>query len=99
MTLIEPGGFSTDWAGPSAKHSEENSAYAAGPRGLRNRGTASERGDPRPRARRMLKVVDAEQPPLRVFFGKAPLGIATRDYESRLALWNEWQPVALEAQG
>jgi NAD(P)-dependent dehydrogenase (short-subunit alcohol dehydrogenase family) len=28
VTLIEPGGFSTDWAGPSAKHSEENPAYA-----------------------------------------------------------------------
>jgi hypothetical protein len=44
-------------------------------------------------------VVDAEQPPLRVFFGKAPLGIATADYESRLATWREWQPLAIEAHG
>src|SRR5580704_13523145 len=29
VTLIEPGGFSTDWAGPSAKHSPANPAYAA----------------------------------------------------------------------
>ena len=28
VTLIEPGGFSTDWVGPSAKRSEENPAYA-----------------------------------------------------------------------
>jgi len=27
VTLIEPGGFSTDWAGPSAKHSEPSSTY------------------------------------------------------------------------
>src|SRR3954451_1295242 len=28
VTLIEPGGFSTDWSGPSAKRSEELPAYA-----------------------------------------------------------------------
>lgn len=47
----------------------------------------------------VLKVVDADEPPLRVFFGEAPLGIATADYESRLKTWNDWQHVALLAQG
>ena len=47
----------------------------------------------------MLRIVDAEQPPLRCFFGTAPLQIAERDYESRLATWREWQPVAELAQG
>ena len=56
-------------------------------------------GDPTATGAAILKVVDADQPPLRVFFGKAPLGIATKDYESRLATWNDWQPVSLEAQG
>jgi hypothetical protein len=37
--------------------------------------------------------------PLRIFFGTAPLAIATKDYESRLATWNEWQPVSIEAHG
>ena len=32
-------------------------------------------------------------------FGSAPLGIATRDYESRLATWREWEHVARQAQG
>ncbi len=44
-------------------------------------------------------MVDAEEPPLRIFFGKAPIEIATKDYESRLATWNEWQPVSVEAHG
>jgi len=35
----------------------------------------------------------------RIFFGKTPLAVATRDYESRLATWNEWQPVSVEAAG
>jgi NAD(P)-dependent dehydrogenase (short-subunit alcohol dehydrogenase family) len=33
VTLVEPGGFSTDWSGPSAKRSEPNAAYD----GLRER--------------------------------------------------------------
>ncbi|GAC1392504.1 MAG: SDR family oxidoreductase [Ktedonobacteraceae bacterium] len=99
VTLIEPGGFSTDWAGPSAKHSEENPAYAD-LRAARNQArTTQRRGDPHATRAAILKVVDAEQPPLRVFFGESPLGTATQDYESRLATWNEWQPVSIEAQG
>lgn len=43
--------------------------------------------------------VDTPNPPLRLFLGDAPLGIATADYESRLATWREWQPVAAAAQG
>ncbi len=99
VTLIEPGGFSTDWSGPSAKHSEEKEAYAQAHEASKNRSSGQEPGDPTATGAAILKVVDADKPPLRVFFGKAPLGIATKDYESRLALWNEWQPVSVEAQG
>lgn len=99
VTLIEPGGYSTDWAGPSAKHSDENPAYS-GVRDARNRvRAATSPGDPKATRTAILKVVDADEPPLRIFFGKAPLGIATADYESRLATWNEWQPISVEAHG
>lgn len=99
VTLIEPGGFSTDWAGPSAKHSAPNPAYAAIHEAMQNRPTARNRGVPSATRAAILKVVDAENPPLRIFFGRAPLGIATADYESRLATWREWEPVSIEAQG
>ncbi len=56
-------------------------------------------GDPTATRGAILKVVDAEEPPLRVFFGKVPLEDVSRDYESRLATWNEWQPVSVEAYG
>ena len=101
VTLVEPGGFSTDWAGSSSKRSEELPAYAevhAAAQRAREQRT-SKQGDPQASARAILKVVDAEKPPLRVFFGEAPLGIAKADYEKRLASWEEWQPVAVEAQG
>jgi len=56
-------------------------------------------GDPTASAEAVLRIVDADEPPLRVFFGTAPLGIAERDYERRLATWREWQPVSELAQG
>jgi NAD(P)-dependent dehydrogenase (short-subunit alcohol dehydrogenase family) len=98
VTLIEPGGYSTDWVGPSAARSEESPAYA-GVREAQSRAWADRPGDPTATRSAILKVVDTDQPPLRIFFGRAPLELATRDYESRLATWNEWQPVSVEAYG
>ena len=101
VTLIEPGGFSTDWAGSSARHAAELPDYAEiHAKAAESRASRSSKpGDPQASARAILKVVDAPEPPLRVFFGELPLQLATADYEKRLATWKEWQPVAIEAQG
>ena len=56
-------------------------------------------GDPKASAAAILQIVDAPEPPLRVFFGEAPLQLAKADYESRLKTWEEWQPVSVLAQG
>jgi NAD(P)-dependent dehydrogenase (short-subunit alcohol dehydrogenase family) len=101
VTLVEPGGFSTDWGGSSAKHATPLEAYAEAHEAAQQRrlSRTSSPGDPTASAKAILEVVDAEQPPLRVFFGSAPLGIAEADYESRLKTWREWQHVAELAQG
>ncbi|MCW2820075.1 MAG: short-chain dehydrogenase/reductase [Marmoricola sp.] len=101
VTLVEPGGFSTDWSGPSSKRSDQLAAYdgvleqVMEARGQRN----ATPGDPVSSAQALMKVVDANEPPLRVFFGAGPLGIAKADYESRLKTWEQWQDVAELAQG
>ncbi len=101
ITVIEPGGYDTDWAGPSSKQSKPLAAYdkvkemAAEARAQR----VSRPGVPSATREAILRIVDAEVPPLRVFLGEQPLGIATADYESRLATWREWQPVSAAAQG
>jgi NAD(P)-dependent dehydrogenase (short-subunit alcohol dehydrogenase family) len=101
VTLIEPAGYSTDWGGASAKHATADPAYddfrakAAEQRKARM-GTP---GDPVATRDAVLQVVDAEDPPLRIFFGDGPLGIATKDYESRLAEWRAWEPVSIAAHG
>jgi NAD(P)-dependent dehydrogenase (short-subunit alcohol dehydrogenase family) len=99
VTLIEPGGFSTDWGGSSARHADRLEAYEHVHEASRRRRAGNTPGDPVSSAEAVLKVVDADEPPLRVFFGKTPLTVAERDYEGRLATWREWQPVAELAQG
>jgi len=99
VTLIEPGGYSTDWGGSSAKHATAMTEYDAAREQMQQRRAAAVPGDPTATREAVLKVVDAENPPLRIFFGDGPLAIATRDYESRLATWREWEPVSIEAQG
>jgi NAD(P)-dependent dehydrogenase (short-subunit alcohol dehydrogenase family) len=99
VTLIEPGGFATDWGGASARRAEPLDAYAELHDAANQRRAGNTPGDPTASAEAVLKIVDADEPPLRAFLGTAPLGIAEKDYESRLKLWREWQPVAELAQG
>ncbi len=101
VTIVEPGAYSTDWGGASAKHATPNAAYD----GFREKADEARRarsgdpGDPVATRKAILTVVDAENPPLRIFFGRAPLPIATKDYESRLATWREWEDVSVAAHG
>jgi NAD(P)-dependent dehydrogenase (short-subunit alcohol dehydrogenase family) len=101
VTLIEPAGYSTDWGGSSAKHSEPLADYdEVRDEVQRARATRlGTPGDPVATRKAVLEVVDAVNPPLRIFFGDGPLAIATADYESRLATWREWEPVSIEAHG
>jgi NAD(P)-dependent dehydrogenase (short-subunit alcohol dehydrogenase family) len=101
VTLVEPTGYSTDWAGSSARHATALPAYE----GIREQAAAArnarfaKRGEPSATRQAILTLVDSDNPPLRMFLGESPLRVVTADYESRLAAWNEWQPVAAAAQG
>jgi NAD(P)-dependent dehydrogenase (short-subunit alcohol dehydrogenase family) len=101
VTVIEPGGYATDWGGSSARHATALPAYADArerARQARAQRTASP-GDPAATRDAVLQLVDAEEPPLRVFFGDGPLAIASADYESRLRTWREWEPLSVAAHG
>ena len=51
----------------------------------RNRTVAQHSGDPEATGAAILEIVDAEKPPLRVFFGIVPLTMIKPEYEKRLA--------------
>lgn len=99
VTIVEPGGYDTDGIGTSARHAAPIAAYDAF-REATQRGRADRPvGDPAATAPALLAIVDAEDPPLRVFFGVEPLSMVTTDYESRLATWRDWQHLAIAAHG
>ena len=100
VTIVEPGGFNTSWVG-SAGQAAPHPAYAAAHRAadVARAQRMDLNGDPAASAAAILAVVDAPDPPLRIFLGEAPLHLARAEYESRLATWEQWQPVAAMAQG
>jgi NAD(P)-dependent dehydrogenase (short-subunit alcohol dehydrogenase family) len=102
VTLIEPTGYSTDWGGSSARHATPLAAYddmREKTAAARKKRLGGQPGDPAASAAAVLKIVDSDDPPLRIFFGDGPLAIATADYEARLATWREWEAVSIEAHG
>jgi len=98
VTLIEPGGFSTDWAGSSSVHATENNPLYNNIRGFRST-IDSKRGDPKASAEAILKVADAENPPLRLLLGDFAFDYVKELYQKRLATWAEWETVSRAADG
>jgi NAD(P)-dependent dehydrogenase (short-subunit alcohol dehydrogenase family) len=93
VTLVEPGPYGTDWAGASAVHTTPNPAYEQ-VREARRAAVASRRPlDPATTAPAILTIVDAPEPPLRIFLGEFPYPVAERAYRDRLATWQQWRPV------
>lgn len=104
VTVIEPGGFATrDGKNPdplaNGHLAETNPAYDD----LRHRlaGVTAKQpaGDPAAAAQALLKLVDAENPPLRVLFGVGFYPMIRQAYADRLATWAEWQDLSAAAQG
>jgi hypothetical protein len=55
--------------------------------------------DPEATGAAILKVVDATDPPLRIFFGSVGLPMMRAEYAKRIEGWEKWNPVSIEAQG
>ena len=99
VTLIEPVGYSTDWAGPSAKHAEPLPAYEGVRDAMKKRRGSWSTADPEATGPVVLKLVDMEEPPLRIFFGNWANGMAHDEYAKRLAEWDKYNDLSIEAHG
>ena len=97
MGFITP--LATEWGTTSAHHAKQLPAYDAARASLANVRTASTPGDPKATVSALFRIVDAAEPPLRVFFGDAGLPMIKQEYARRIATWEKWNDVSQEAQG
>jgi len=99
VTIVEPGGYATDWRGPSAQRVTPMPAYDSARAAIEQFRERSVQGDPDATGSAILKVVDAEAPPLRIFFGSGGLPMTRAEYARRIETWEKWNDISLEAQG
>ncbi|MBB6343810.1 NAD(P)-dependent dehydrogenase (short-subunit alcohol dehydrogenase family) [Nonomuraea muscovyensis] len=104
VTVIEPGGFATR-SGKNPDPLDNGHMAEADPiyDGLRRRlaGFAGKQpaGDPAAAAQALLKIVDSDDPPLRVLFGQGFYPMLQQVYADRLKTWADWQDLSAEAHG
>jgi NAD(P)-dependent dehydrogenase (short-subunit alcohol dehydrogenase family) len=99
VTLVEPGGYATDWGGASAIRATPLPAYDAARAAIASFRSSNVPGDPDATGAAILKIVDAEKPPLRVFFGSGGLPMTKAEYARRIETWETWNDLSVAAQG
>ena len=100
VTMLEPGAYATGFASMSSlKITPVIAAYGNTRAEVFAAGTKREFGDPQATADAILKIVDAENPPLRFFVGTEGLPRARAAYADRLATWEAWEALSNAAQG
>ncbi|WP_214411033.1 SDR family NAD(P)-dependent oxidoreductase [Sphaerisporangium fuscum] len=104
VTIIEPGGFATR----SGKNPDPlanghlartDPAYDALRRRLGAVAGKQPAGDPAAAAQALLKLVDSDNPPLRVLFGQGFYPLIQKAYADRLKTWADWQDLSAQAHG
>ena len=98
VTLVEPGAYATDF-GRSAEIADALEPYAEFRKQFLTRLASLERGDPEATAEAVLKLVDVDDPPLRLGLGTSILPRARDAYAERLATWEAWEDVSNAAMG
>jgi NAD(P)-dependent dehydrogenase (short-subunit alcohol dehydrogenase family) len=100
VTIIEPGGFRTDWGGSSMDTSPVGADYDATV-GAMNRFRQSTvhmwRGDPARAASIILDLVDLDEPPLRLLLGEGAVRSAEVSARERAAEAERWAEVSRSA--
>lgn len=98
-TLIEPIGYTTDFSGSSGVRSQPIDAYNDFKEVKYEEMRNMPYGNPDATVEPMLKIVHAENPPARVFFGATALPWIQHVYADRLAKWEEVNDLSVEAHG
>ena len=98
VTALAPGQFRTDWAGRSMARTPRSIAdYDAvmDPiRAGRRIKSGSQPGDPAKAAQALLELIEAENPPVRLFLGDDALGLVEQKLDSMKAEITSWDALS-----
>jgi NAD(P)-dependent dehydrogenase (short-subunit alcohol dehydrogenase family) len=100
VTLVEPGGFRTDWGGPSMTVFEptsdsEYNAVLAPMFAARQSYVGNESGDPAKAAQAILTIANDPQPPLRLLLGSDAVHLAEQQLANVAAEDAKWRTLSL----
>jgi NAD(P)-dependent dehydrogenase (short-subunit alcohol dehydrogenase family) len=93
LTLVEPGGFRTDWAGASMAYAKPMAAYAPVMdtiRGFMEGHSGQQPGDPRKAAQVILQLVEMKEPPLRLPLGNDAMALLRHGYKINAEELERW---------
>jgi NADP-dependent 3-hydroxy acid dehydrogenase YdfG len=100
VSIVEPGAYATEFG------SQESLKFAAGldvytefKQQFFGRLQNLERGNPQATPEAIFKLVDAENPPLRLLLGSHNLPHLKDVYAERISTWEAWNDVSIAAQG
>lgn len=101
VTLVEPNGYATDWAGASATQTHDgiedyNTIRAAFATSGENPDTW---GKPEATINVMVSLTDNPNPPQRLLFGKIAYQAVKKSYTEKLAAVEAWKEVSIAAHG
>lgn len=104
VTVVEPTGFATRSGknpNPLANGhmAETNPVYDGLRQRLAQLAGKQPAGDPAAAAQALLKIVDSDNPPLRVLFGQGSYQMLQQAYTDRLKTWADWRDLSVEAHG
>lgn len=98
VTAVAPGQFRTDWAGRSMERAPRNIAdYDAVMdliRAARQAKSGNQPGDPAKAAQALLALVDAENPPVRLFLGDDALGLVEQKLDRMRDEISAWEALS-----
>lgn len=98
VTIVEPGGMRTDWAGSSMNVGDISDAYKATVGAFTQhvrQGADGPRGDPIKAAKAILQIADEKQPPLRLLLGSDAVFLAELVVQQRTAEDSRWKSLSV----
>jgi NAD(P)-dependent dehydrogenase (short-subunit alcohol dehydrogenase family) len=96
VTIVEPGGFRTDWAGASLSYALPIEAYTPSVgvmRGHIERMDGQQPGDPRKGAAAILKIAAVAEPPLRLPLGNDAMAFLRHGYRTSAEELERWSDI------